>query len=525
MNEGYHNNANILATLWKEKRIISISFLIALSQFQYGFDSAAVAGFQSMPGFLSVFGYVDPSNPIGFNISTKAQTLIQSLMQVGGLLASIFIFAFGTSISRRLGLWIASAFATISIAIQMGVTHLGALYVGRIFLGASNGFYLTYSVTYMGEIAPAYIRGPIVGMVTFQTSFGALIGILVDNYTATNLTRASYQIPLGVMYAVPVIISIGILFLSDTPRYYVSRGREDQAAASIRRMRGIKDDERVRSDVAQIKAAWVAETELQEGVRFADVFKGTDLRRTMISLGCAVGQTATGIIFLSSFSVYFFVQADIGSPFVWVMISLAIALTGNMLAFPASRYVDRRILLIVCSLFNMGFMLAMGIVYTVSQVGSPGAGKALVGLSIAYTWFYGLGQGPVLWAVQTEVPSQRLRSQTIGLAQGLNFVFAWLCAYCTPYFINPTALNWGPKYCYIWGSSNLLLAIWVFFCVPETRGRSLEQLDELFTKKVPTLKFSKYVTELYSADTEGKSAAEVEKVEQGLEFEHVESNK
>jgi MFS transporter, SP family, sugar:H+ symporter len=545
MDDGHHKQANILTTLWKEKRIISISFLIALSQFQYGFDSAAVAGFQSMPGFLTVFGYVDVSinshkvllapltnnfcleatNPIGFNISTKAQTLIQSLMQVGGLLASIFIFAFGTSISRRLGLWIASAFVAVSLAIQMGSTHLGALYAGRVLLGMSNGFYLTYSVTYMGEIAPAYIRGPIVGLVVFQTSFGALLGILVDNYTATNVTRASYQIPLGVMYVAPAIISVGIFFLSDTPRYYVSQGREDKAAVSIRRMRGIKDEDRIRSDVAQIKAAWVAEVAQQREVRFMDTFKGTDLRRTMISLGCAVAQTATGIIFLSSFSVYFFVQAQIGSPFIWVMISLAIALTGNMAAFPAARYVDRRILLIVCSVWNMGLMFSMAIVYTVSQVGSPSAGKALVGLSIIYTWVYGVGQGPILWAVQTEVPSQRLRSQTIGLAQGLNFVFAWLCAYCTPYFINPAALNWGPKYCYIWGGSNLLLAIWVFFFVPETRGRSLEQLDELFAKKVPTWKFSKQTTDIQSADAEVRCAADVDKVEHGLEFEHIEASK
>jgi hypothetical protein len=52
---------NIFTTLWKEKRIIGITFLVAFSQFQYGFDSSAVSGFQGMPGFLAVFGYVDVS--------------------------------------------------------------------------------------------------------------------------------------------------------------------------------------------------------------------------------------------------------------------------------------------------------------------------------------------------------------------------------------------------------------------------------------------------------------------------------
>jgi SP family sugar:H+ symporter-like MFS transporter len=441
-------------------------------------------------------------------------------MQLGGLMACIIIFALRNSISRRLGLWIASACAIVSLSIQIGSTHTGALYVGRLLLGVSNGFYLPFSVTYMGEVAPASLRGPIVGLVIFQTSFGALIGILVDNYTQFRITRLSYQIPIAVMYAVPIMISIGLVLLPDTPRYYVSKGQDDKAVAAIRKLRGIKNESLIREDVHVIRQAWLAETELHSSVRFQDAFQGPDLRRTLISLGCAVGQTATGIIFLSTFSVYFFIQADIGSPFMWVMVSLAIALTGNLLAFPAQRFIDRRVLLITTSVVNAGLMLAMGIVYVVSTIGSVDAGKALVGLSIVYTWVYGVGQGPVLWAIQTEVPSQRLRSQTIGLAQGTNFVFAWLCSYCTPYFINPQALNWGPKYCFIWGGSNLILALWVFLFVPETRGRSLEQLDELFAKKVPTLKFAKYETDLkqvhtkigsITADDEGK-----------IGFEHVE---
>lgn len=444
-------------------------------------------------------------------------------MQLGGLAASIFIFLFGAMISRRIGLWTASAFGIVAIVIQISATHTAALYVGRLLLGISNGFYLTYSVTYISEIAPAKIRGSVVGLVTFQTSFGALIGILVDNYTTKDLARKAYQIPLGVMLAVPILIAFGLIFLHDTPRYYVSRGREDLALASIRSMRGIDNEDHIRADVAEIKAAWEAENELTQNVRLKDIFHGTDLRRTLISLGCGLGQTATGIIFLSSYSVYFFIQADIGNAFVWVMISLAIALTGNMAAFPVMRFVDRRVLLITTSLINFGTMLGMAIVYTVSAPDSTSAGKALVGLSIVYTWMYGIGQGPVLWAVQSETPSQRLRSQTVGMSQGLNFVFGWLCAYCTPYFINPTALNWGPKYCYIWSGSNLILAIWVFLIVPETRGRSLEQLDELFDKKISTFKFSKYVTSIHSHDAaENADEDGLSKGEDGLRFEHVE---
>jgi len=253
--------------------------------------------------------------------------------------------------------------------------------------------------------------------------------------------------------------------------------------------------DRILAEVADIQNTWDTEQELHKDARVMDMFRGCDLRRTLITFGCSIGQTATGVTFLAGYSVYFYVQARIGSPFVWVMIGLAIALTGNLASFPAMRFFGRRPLLVICSILSAITMFGMAIVYTKAAVGAPAAGKALVGLSIAFTWIYGLGQGPVLWAVTSEIPSQRLRSQTVGIANGLNFVFGWLCAFCTPYFINPTSLNWGPKYGYIWGASNVILALFCFFFVPETKGRSLEQLDELFEKRVPTWKFSSYVTE------------------------------
>lgn len=486
--------------LLAEKRVVFICFLIALGQFQYGYDSAAIAGFQSMPGFLEVYGYVDAANPIGLNISTDVQQWIQSLMNLGGFLAAVVMYASHTRLSRRMGLWLGCLLGFLSISLMLGLTNLGGLYAGRLLLGMSNGFLVPYCVTYMTESAPSLLRGPIVGMSTFQTSLGALFGILVDNYCGPYGGTTSWRIPLAVMYAVPTFLAVLLVFLPDTPRFYVTQGRDEKAVRAIRRLRGIADEALVRAEVADIKSAYLMEKELHAGVHLSDMFRGPDLRRTLLSYGANIGGTATGVSFMAGFSVYLFVQANVGSPFAWVMISLAIALTGNMLAFPAMRYFGRRELLVWCSVISAAMMFGMAIVYTVSGGQSPHASKALVGLSIVYTWIYGVGQGPVLWALGTEIPSQRLRSQTVGTASGLNFIVGWLVSFTTPYFINPDRLGWGPKYGYIWGGSNLILALWTFFYVPETKGRSLEQLDELFEKRVSAREFSSFVVERQLVD-------------------------
>lgn len=67
-----------------------------------------------------------------------------------------------------------------------------------------------------------------------------------------------------------------------------------------------------------------------------------------------------------------------------------------------------------------------------------------------------------------------------------------MTTFTAPYFINPDSLNWGPKYGYIWAPSCFLTAVWLYFYFPEVKGRSLEEIDELFEAQIPARKFRKY---------------------------------
>ena len=80
-------------------------------------------------------------------------------------------------------------------------------------------------------------------------------------------------------------------------------------------------------------------------------------------------------------------------------------------------------------------------------------------------------------------------SYTFGLSAAVGFFLAWLVTFTAPYFINPSALNWGPRYGYIWVPACVICLIWVFFFLPETKGRTLEQIDEMFMLKLPARKF------------------------------------
>jgi MFS transporter, SP family, sugar:H+ symporter len=108
-------------------------------------------------------------------------------------------------------------------------------------------------------------------------------------------------------------------------------------------------------------------------------------------------------------------------------------------------------------------------------------------------WWTNVLQGMVAtyaWLAGGEIPSQRLRSYTFGVAASIGFAGAWLATFTAPYFINPSSLGWGPKYGYIWAPSCFITAIWVFFFLPEIKNRTLEEIDEMVSYPIVRKLFS-----------------------------------
>jgi MFS transporter, SP family, sugar:H+ symporter len=162
-------------------------------------------------------------------------------------------------------------------------------------------------------------------------------------------------------------------------------------------------------------------------------------------------------------------------------------------------------------------MLLVAIVYT-AVPNSPAAGKCLVAFVFIYSAVLAGTITPYAFVVGTEIPNQRLRSYTLAVLFAASYLMTWTVSFTLPDYINPAKLNWGAKYAWLWFPSNLIMGIFVFFFIPETKDRTLEEIDEMFEMKVPARKFATYrcvglqrAIEGGSADE--KTAAEVVKTE------------
>jgi len=186
-------------------------------------------------------------------------------------------------LGRKHCIWIACLLCAVSNAIMMGTTHLAALYVGRLFLGLANGFFMTFSQLYLQEVSPAEWRGFYLAVFQVWTSVGTLIGTIVDNFTSKIMSNASYMIPLGLIFVGPTIQAVGIAFIPESPRWLLGHGKVQKARKALNWLR--PDKERIESELAEMQLALEEEQSVAQGAAILDMFRGTDLRRTMLSVG------------------------------------------------------------------------------------------------------------------------------------------------------------------------------------------------------------------------------------------------
>ncbi|PMD43554.1 general substrate transporter [Hyaloscypha variabilis F] len=473
------------------KKCLFICFFLTMGTFQYGLDYALVGGFLSMPGFLEVYGYYSPTLKT-WNINPTVQQLISSLMTIGTFASSLLVGPLSAKFGRRHGLWFAAGLNAISTAIMLGTTSVGALYAARLLLGVSVGWFFTFSQLYVQEAAPAHLRGVVFGFYQVMLSVGSIVGASVDFGTHTILSKRSYQIPLSIFFVAPTIQAIMIIFFPESPRWLMVQGEEAEAEKALRRLRNDNIDEHeFQAELNEIRGSTRDQLEQNKKWLFFEMWRGTNLRRTLLCLSIVCFHAANGSSWVNIYTTYFLTIAGVENAFAMSVMITCIGLIGCLFSIGFTRYIDRRTVIIIgcgaCALCQ----LFMAVVWTVHP-GSKVAGKCVVAFISLFTFFY-VAYSPTAWLVGGEIPSNQLRPFTYGMATALNFVGNWLGTFTAPYFINPAKLGWSAKYGYIWFGTNSLLVLFTIFFLPETRDRTLEEMHEMFENKVPTHKFKSYV--------------------------------
>lgn len=315
-------------------------------------------------------------------------------------------------------------------------------------LGIGNGFLVTFSNIYTAEASPAHLRAVMVALFSEWVNIGSIIGATVTNATQTRLDKASYQIPIGILFVVPVVLGVGLWFVPESPRYLVHRGQLVEARAALATLRsgtGLSPEALELEWVEMVKGI-EEEQKLATTVGPWDQFRGPERRRTLLCYGVILSQVGSGSWFIISYSTYFLVIAGLSTPaaFRYSIMNTCLGLVGVNVGIFLMRHVcGRRTILWLGATFQGFCMLGLAIgAGSVNPIGSATGNNCVVAFLALYQFCYNAFVGVASYPVSTELVSTRLRSWTVGSAISIGYFFAWLTGFCSPYFINPEYLNW-----------------------------------------------------------------------------------
>jgi SP family general alpha glucoside:H+ symporter-like MFS transporter len=229
-----------------------------------------------------------------------------------------------------------------------------------------------------------------------------------------------------------------------------------------------------------------------------ELWKGTDLYRTLIVCGVYASQNLTGNL-IANQAVYFFKQAGMAdnTAFGLGLITSALQLIMVMLSWILTTYLGRRTIYVYGQFIATGFLIALGIAGSVDSTGTnKAASNAQASLGLLVSVLFCLGPAPASWVIIGETSSVRLRPLTTGIGRGAYYVVNIPCIFLASYMLNDDKWNLGGKSGYVWAGTAFICSVLSWLFIPEMKHRSFREIDILFQRHVPARHWKNTVVDI-----------------------------
>ncbi|KAH6673458.1 general substrate transporter [Halenospora varia] len=450
--------------------------LIALSSFNYGFDNQAFATTQAMNAFTKQFGDYNAKKKT-YALDPVWLSLFNSLVYIGFGAGVIIGSLISSRFGRRWCMFTMSLFALVTATISVTSNTREQIMAGRILNYLYVGMELSVVPVFQAEIVPAPIRGFIVGTYQLSLILGGLIINCVCRGTSGLPDSRAWRIPIGLFYIIPTIIASLILFVPESPRWLLTKGRIDEARANLQLLReGPFTDEEIDEQFSQLQVALEIE---QEKGNFKEIFQGINRRRTLLVIGLNFFQQATGQAFASQYGAIYIKSLGTVNAFDMTLANGFINLFTISFVLIVTDRIGRRPLLLAGAAIQTAALMTMGGLGTSSPV-IYSEKIGIVSMISVMAFGFSIGWGPLTYVVSTELPALRLRDYTLRVGFVANVIINFAVTFSIPYLLNAPYANLGSKVGFIFGALAVLAALFTWFFVPEGKGKSLEQIDRLF---------------------------------------------
>jgi SP family galactose:H+ symporter-like MFS transporter len=413
-----------------------------------------------------------------FSLSSILIEVVTSWVTLGALGGSLLGGYLADHYGRKKAVLIAGLLFMTGALLQAFAPNVFLLVVGRLVVGFGVGVAAVAAPLYGAELAPAAHRGRFVSAYQLAITIGIFLAYLVNAGLAAS---DSWRWMLGIS-VVPGILLLAVGALGvESPRWLAKMGRRDEARAVLARIAPDTD--------ADARLASIEHTLDEEAgsASWGEVFDPSCRKPLMIALGLAIFQQITGINAIIYYANQIFASAGFSTPeaqttaTTWAVGGVNVAAT-----FIAIAFIDKlgRRPLLLAGLVGMGLaLLTVGIAFLsieAQPAGAASAGPSAAGIVtlialVVFIISFAFSLGPVVWTVINEVFPGRVRGRAVAVATAVNWGAAFLVS---QFFL--TLIDAIGTSATFWLFAFFCLAgwIWVFRTVPETKGRSLEEIEK-----------------------------------------------
>lgn len=440
------------------RTVLLIATVTAVGGFLFGFDNGAISG---SVGNLTT----------RFNLSPAGIGWVTSSIIVGCIIGVIISGRLSDAIGRKKVLVGTAIIFIVGAAAEALSPSAGALVAARILVGVGIGMETTVAPLYIAEVAPANIRGRLVSFNQLFNTIGNLVVFaLAAVLTAVGSEAWSVNQSWRWIFAagiLPAIVFLALLpLIPESPRWLVRKGRVDIARSVLNR---INPSEEVADE--QLRAMQL-EAEDEGAANWRTVLAPTMRKTLAIGFGCALFQQITGInaIFYYAPEIFKSAGLSVDASMLSTVATGGALVVGTLLAMWLVDRLGRRTLLIAGAALMAVFHVAIGILF----MSPEGYGLLLLALVIGYVLAFATTFGAVAYVVISEIFPTNVR----GVAVSISTFALWGGNFLVSQFFPILVASVGTSVTFfIFAGTSLLALAFSITMVPETKGRSLEEIQ------------------------------------------------
>ncbi|XP_057438834.1 sugar transporter ERD6-like 7 [Lotus japonicus] len=422
--------------------------------------------------FGAGIGYSSPTQDAirkDLNLSLAEYSLFGSIVTFGAMIGAITSGLIADFIGRKGAMRVSSAFCVAGWLVIYFSQGPVLLDIGRVATGYGMGVFSYVVPVFIAEIAPKELRGALTTLNQFMLVSAMSVSFVIGNVLSWRALALTGLIPTAVLL-------LGLFFIPESPRWLAKRGCREDFEAALQILRGKDAD--ISQEAEEIQD-YIKTLERLPKPKLLDLFQRRNLRSLTIVVGLMICQQLGGINGVCFYARSTFELAGFSTTIgtiIYACLQIVITGVGAALIDKAGR---KPLLLFAGFGLVAGSILTAVAFYLKVQEVSVGAVPALAVTGImVYVGSFSIGMGAIPWVMMSEIFPVNIKGQAGSLATLLNWFGAWLCSYTFNFL-----MSWSSYGTFIlYAAINAIAILFIVVVVPETKGKSLEQIQAAINK-------------------------------------------